>query len=114
MSRVEIRVLGGFEVSVEGRLVPDQAWQQRRASELVKLLALAPRHRLHRDQVIECLWPELPPNAGAANLRRAAHYARTALGAKEAVVLRQGRVNLWPDSEVAVDAERFETDGNGL
>jgi DNA-binding SARP family transcriptional activator/pimeloyl-ACP methyl ester carboxylesterase len=109
--RVEIRVLGGFEVSVDGRRVPAQAWQQRRASELVKLLALAPRHRLQREQVIDALWPDLQPDAGAANLRKAAHYARAALGSKEAVVLRGGRVSLWPDAELAVDAERFETEG---
>lgn len=109
--RVEIRVLGGFEVSVDGRRVPAQAWQQRRASELVKLLALAPRHRLQREQVIDALWPDLPPDAGAANLRKAAHYARAALGSKEAVVLRGGQVSLWPDAELAVDAERFKTEG---
>src|SRR3954464_14027396 len=109
--RVEIRVLGGFEVSVDGRRVSAGAWQQRRACELVKLLALAPRHRLQREQLIDALWPDLPPDAGAANLRKAAHYARAALGSKEAVVLRQGQVTLWPDAELAVDAERFESEG---
>jgi DNA-binding SARP family transcriptional activator len=69
VTRVEIRVLGGFEVSVDARRVPPQAWQQRRASDLVKLLALTTRHRLHREQVIDALWPDLPPDAGAANLR---------------------------------------------
>jgi DNA-binding SARP family transcriptional activator len=112
VSRVEIRLFGGFEVSVDGRRVPAQAWKQRRASELVKLLALAPRHRLHREQVIDALWPDLPPHAGAANLRKAAHYARAALGSKEAVVSRQGQISLWPDAELVVDAERFETEGN--
>jgi DNA-binding SARP family transcriptional activator/pimeloyl-ACP methyl ester carboxylesterase len=111
VTRVEVRVLGGFEVSVDGRRVPARAWQQRRASELVKLLAVAPRQRLQREQVIDALWRDLPPDAGAANLRKAAHYARAALGSKEAVVLRQGQVSLWPDAELAVDAERFETEG---
>src|SRR4051794_9281686 len=90
---------------------PAPAWQHRRASELVKLLALAPRHRLQREQVIDALWPDLPPDAGAANLRKAAHHARAALGSKEAVVLRQARVSLWPDAELAVDVERFEAEG---
>ena len=111
MTRVDIRVLGGFEVSVDGRHVPAQAWQHRRASDLVKLLALASRHRLHREQVIDTLWPDLPSDAGAANLRKAAHYARLALGSKDAVVLRQDQVALWPDAELAVDAKRFETEG---
>jgi DNA-binding SARP family transcriptional activator/alpha-beta hydrolase superfamily lysophospholipase len=111
VTRVEIRVLGGFEVSVDGRRVPAHAWQRRRASELVKLLALAPRHRLHREQVVDAFWPGLPADAGAANLRKAAHHARAALGSKEAVVLRQDQVSLWPEAELAVDVERFEVDG---
>jgi DNA-binding SARP family transcriptional activator/pimeloyl-ACP methyl ester carboxylesterase len=111
VSRVEIRVLGGFEVSVDGRRVPAEGWRQRRACELVKLLALAPRHRLHREQVVDALWPDLPPGAGAANLRKAAHHARAALGSKEAVVLRADHVSLWPGAQLAVDAERFETEG---
>jgi DNA-binding SARP family transcriptional activator/pimeloyl-ACP methyl ester carboxylesterase len=108
---MEIRLLGAFEVWVNRRRVPAQAWRRRRASDLVKLLALAPRHRLHREQVIDALWPDLPPEAGGANLRKAAHYARAALGSKDAVVLRQGQVGLWPDAELAVDVERFETEG---
>jgi DNA-binding SARP family transcriptional activator/pimeloyl-ACP methyl ester carboxylesterase len=109
VTRVEIRVLGGFEVLVRGRPAPRQAWQHRRALELVELLALAPGHRLHREQVIDSLWPDLAPKAGGANLRKAAHHARAALGAKDAIVLRQDQVSLWPDAELAVDAERFES-----
>jgi DNA-binding SARP family transcriptional activator/pimeloyl-ACP methyl ester carboxylesterase len=111
VAHVEICVLGEFEVSVDGRPVPSPAWRHQRASDLVKLLALAPRHRLHREQVIDALWPHLPPDAGAANVRKAAHFARAALGSKEAVILRQDQVALWPDAELSVDAERFETEG---
>jgi hypothetical protein len=111
-THVEIRVLGGFEVSVGGRSVPRRAWQHRRAVELVELLALAPGHRLHREQVIDSLWPALGPGAGGANLRKAAHYARAALGARGAVVLQRGQASLWPGAQLAVDIDRFESDGN--
>ena len=109
MTLVEIRVLGGFEASVRGRPVPRRTWQHRRARELVGLLALAPGHRLRREQVIDSLWPELAPEAGGANLRKAAHYARAALGGKDAVVLRQDEVSLWPSAELIVDTVRFES-----
>ncbi len=59
---------------------------------------------------MDSLWPELPPEAGGANLRKAAHHARAAVGAKEAVVLRQDQVSLWPTAELHVDAERFESE----
>lgn len=52
---VRVRLLGGFEVVVDGVPVPADVWRRRGAAGLVKLLALAPRQRLHREQVIEAL-----------------------------------------------------------
>jgi DNA-binding SARP family transcriptional activator/tetratricopeptide (TPR) repeat protein len=83
-------------------------WPGRRAAELVQLLALADGHRLTRDQVVEALWPHLEVEAGAANLRKAAHYARHALASSEAVVLRGGQVALFPSRPVETDAGHFE------
>jgi DNA-binding SARP family transcriptional activator len=105
---VDVRLLGGFAVTIDGRTVPDGAWSQRRAVELVQLLALAPGHRLLRDEVLEALWPDLDPAAGAANLHKAAHHARRALGRDDGVVLRAGAVALFPGLSVATDLERFE------
>jgi DNA-binding SARP family transcriptional activator len=100
--RVRIDVLGGFRVVVGNCEVRGDAWPGRRAAELVQLLALAANRCLHRDQVIEALWPHLTPQAGAANLRKAAHQARQALGREDAVVLRAGRVVPLPSAEVDV------------
>src|SRR6185503_19534031 len=50
----------------------------------------------------------LPGDAGLANLHKAAHHARRALGDRRAVVLRQGFVELAPDADVSTDVERFE------
>ena len=101
-------MLGGFEVFVDSRRVPAEAWVQRRATDLVKLLALASGHRLSRDEVLEVLWPTLSADAAASNLHKAASYARRALGDRSAVVLRRGVVELGPDAEVTTDVERFE------
>src|SRR5437667_8477027 len=79
MADLRLELLGGFRVAVGGRPVPDEAWRRRKAAGLVKLLALAPAHRLHREQAMDALWPELEPDAAAANLRKAVHYARRAL-----------------------------------
>lgn len=106
--KLEVRLLGAFEVRVDGRALPPDAFEQRRAADLVKLLALAHGHRLARDEVVEQLWPHLAPEAGVANLHKAAHYARRALGARDAVVLRQGMVELAPGGTVGTDVERFE------
>ncbi|MBJ7330108.1 MAG: AAA family ATPase [Solirubrobacteraceae bacterium] len=114
MDCVEIRLLGRFEVTVDGAAVPDDAWPHRRAQDLVKVLALAPEHRRTRDEILEALWPTLAPQAGAANLHKAASNARRALGAKEAIVIRQGVVQLAPGARVATDLAEGAGDGELL
>src|SRR5262245_27728917 len=111
MREVDVRLLGRFEVAVDTRPVPAHAWGHRRAEDLVKLLALSPGHRLTRDQVVEALWPRLSATAGVANLHKAAHYARRALGWAEAIVLRRGVVELAPGHRVETDVERLEAGG---
>ncbi len=107
IERVRIELLGAFRVVVGDHEVDRDAWPGRRAAELVQLLALAEHRRLQRDQVVEALWPHLAPAAGAANLRKAAHQARQALGRPDAVVLGGGRVALLAAAAVEVDVERF-------
>jgi DNA-binding SARP family transcriptional activator/tetratricopeptide (TPR) repeat protein len=105
VEQVRIELLGRFRVVVGDREAED--WPARRAQELVQLLALAEQRRLSRDHVIEQLWPHLAGDAGAANLRKAAHHARRALGDAEAIVLRGGRVELFPGRDVTIDAGEF-------
>src|SRR5215203_6738913 len=54
---VRIRLLGGFTLSVGTWTVEADRWRLKKATSLVKLLALAPRHSLHREQVADVLWP---------------------------------------------------------
>src|SRR5438132_349587 len=54
--RLAIQVLGAFRVSVGSRAIDEQEWTSRKARSLVKLLALAPHHHLHREQIMERLW----------------------------------------------------------
>ena len=77
---VAITLLGGFRVSVGGVAVADDAWGRRSAAGLVKLLALAPDRRLHREQVIDALWPEVGVADAGPRLHKAAHFARRSLG----------------------------------
>ncbi|MGH2692971.1 MAG: AfsR/SARP family transcriptional regulator, partial [Actinomycetota bacterium] len=102
-------LLGGFRVELDGAVVPPGAWRHRRGADLVKILALAPGHRLHRERIIDALWPGLSPEAGAANLRKAIHFARGALGGGEAVEAGTDMVELWPVGGLEVDADLLES-----
>ncbi|CUR56590.1 putative Response regulator receiver and SARP domain protein [metagenome] len=105
---VGVTLLGSFAVDVDGVRVPSDAWSRRQASALVKLLALSERRRLHREQVIEALWPGRPVDGCGPRLHKAAHYARRALGDRpDAVVLRNDMVALLPDTEVTIDLDEF-------
>ena len=105
---IELRLLGGFEVTVDGVPVAPEQWTRRQAASLVKVLALAPGRRLHREQVIEALWPRASVEAAGPRLHKAAHYARRALGGDgSAVLLRNDMVALLPDGDVRVDVDEF-------
>jgi DNA-binding SARP family transcriptional activator len=106
--RIEIRLLGRFEVTVDGRAIPAEAWRRERGAAVVKLLALAAGHRLHREQVMEAFWPDLDPQAASANLRKAVHFARRALGENGAIDSADV-VALAPSDDLVVDVETFET-----
>jgi DNA-binding SARP family transcriptional activator/tetratricopeptide (TPR) repeat protein len=107
--QVDLRLLDGFAVALDGRVVEEKAWRSRRAVQLVALLALAPHRRLATEQVMEALWPDLPPQAARANLHKTGTLARQAMGSKESIVLRGEAVSLWPSAEVTVDVEEFHT-----
>src|SRR5919112_3106676 len=76
---VRVWLLGGFWVSVGPRTIEQDQWRLRKAAALVKLLALTPSHRLHREQAMDALWPDSSRKAASNNLRQTLHAARRAL-----------------------------------
>jgi len=104
-TRFRIGLLGRFRVAVGGVEVPGEAWRCSKAAALVKLLALAPAHRMHREQVMDVLWPTLGP-AAAANLRKAVHYARRALDVEgSSAIVSSGEMLSLPSGQVVIDLE---------
>ena len=73
---VRVWMLGSFRISVGSRTIRQDEWRLRKAASLVKLLALAPGHRLHREQAMNTLWPDSGRKAASSNLRGALHAAR--------------------------------------
>jgi DNA-binding SARP family transcriptional activator/tetratricopeptide (TPR) repeat protein len=108
VTNVRIGVLGRFDVTVDGQTVPARAWGRRHPAALVKLLAVRPERRLHREQVLDFVWPDDPIETATAKLHKAAHYARRATGHPGTIVLGGELVQLFPDVDVLVDAAEFE------
>jgi DNA-binding SARP family transcriptional activator len=76
---IHVSLLGGFSVAVAGQPVSDH-WRLRKAKTLVKLLALAPGHRIHREVAVGVLWPDAEPQVAANNLHQILHNVRKILG----------------------------------
>ncbi len=110
---MRIEVLGTFRVRVGNGVAPDEAWRRRKPAAVLKLLALAPGHRMHREQMMDMLWPELDPAAAGANLRKAVHHARAALEATSAgagdVIVTAGDVLALDARDLVVDAVQFRS-----
>jgi DNA-binding SARP family transcriptional activator len=106
--RVGIRLLGRFQVDVDDRSVPVGSWNRRSAASLVKLLALTERRRLHREQVVDSLWPDSTLDSALPRLHKAAHFVRKATGVQDSVVLADGAVELFPHADVDIDVVDFE------
>jgi hypothetical protein len=111
---VQISLLGGFWVSVGSRVIEEDEWRLRKGASLVKLLALEPGHRMHREQAMELLWPGLDRKAAANNLHQALHFARRALEPEAAAAsshllrLHDELLELCANNALWVDVEAFE------
>ncbi len=107
--------LGIFEVYQNSRLVPQADWRRRQAGELFRLLLISPQRSLSREQVIEALWPEKPPNAARGFFHQATSALRRALEPdlpdkypSRYVQVEEGQVSLRLPVGSSIDFEIFE------
>jgi DNA-binding SARP family transcriptional activator len=102
---LRVQLLGGFRLVVGSEPVDDGAWRLRKPRDLLELLALAPGHRLHTEQILDALWPGADVAAASNQLRKALHHTRRIAGAD--AVVRHGEL-LALDAGVEVDVDVFE------
>src|SRR5215203_939461 len=108
---VRVWLLGGFRISVGPRNIEEGAWHLRKAAALVKVLALSPGHRLHREQAMDLLWPDLGRRAASNNLRQTLHAVRRTLdptAGSRYLASQDESIVLCPKSSLWVDVEAFE------
>jgi DNA-binding SARP family transcriptional activator len=99
--------LGGFAVWRDGAPIPDAAFERQKARALLALLACA-GGAVHRESLVESLWPALAPERGLAALYSTLYVLRRAIepglarGAASSLVAAEGptyRLTLTADDE---------------
>src|SRR6267143_6981481 len=117
-STLEIHLLGPFRAIVDGRAIAEGHFTRRKPKQLIKLLALQPHHQLHREQLMDLLWPELEPEAAANRLHKSIHAARRGLeptlksGSESQFILTRGpQVEMRAPEKLWIDVGEFEAAG---
>ncbi|MGH7697002.1 MAG: hypothetical protein ACRENH_18565, partial [Gemmatimonadaceae bacterium] len=64
-----VQTLGAFRVWRRGQEIDRAAWGREKAVQLLQLLVCHRGHALHREQVLEALWPDATASAAATGLR---------------------------------------------
>jgi DNA-binding SARP family transcriptional activator len=112
--KVEIRLLGGFEVRLDGRAV--NGFESQKVRGLLAYLVMARGVPQGRERLADLFWPEHEPDSARSSLRQALYNLRSTLtvdlpGGQPVVSTRQ-TVTFSRDLEVRldvqVDAEDFE------
>lgn len=112
LPELEIRCLGPFAVFRRGQPIAAEAFTRSKALVLLKLLAVrdAP---VHRDVLIEHLWPEVDPRQGINRLHGVIHDLRSVIEPQRTErdwVYVRNRGELYfldTDAPVEVDLRRF-------
>jgi DNA-binding SARP family transcriptional activator len=111
---LHMRLLGGFRVERADAERTDFDWPRRSAKILTKLLAAHPEHAMHREQVINILWPDVNADSALNSLGKALHAARRVLEPglprrHDSAYLRMEDCMMLLNTEhVVVDADVFE------
>ncbi|GGU21819.1 ATP-binding protein [Nocardioides albus] len=114
---LRLHLLDGFRVTRDGGPPLPEKWPRPSARALVKLLAVTPDHRLHREQVMETCWPGIDAQAAIGSLRVALHAARHALEpelaprAASSYLVADGPMLALDPATVRIDADRAEEAG---
>jgi predicted ATPase/DNA-binding SARP family transcriptional activator/class 3 adenylate cyclase len=109
MTQLNIVLLGGFAVDVDGERIAGLGYDKVRA--LLVYLALEPGRPHRRERLAGLLWPDYPDDSAHQNLRTLLYRLRRALGDHDAdppyLLISRDALQLNLDADIRVDVERF-------
>lgn len=117
---LQVFTLGGFGMVVAGCSVDIGKWKRKQAVTLLKYLIGQLDRPVHRERLLDCLWPEVEQSRGWGRLKVTMYYLRRELranGLSDDVVKTVGNAYLLRRDAVWVDVDVFErlvTEGRAL
>ncbi|MFQ5644903.1 MAG: BTAD domain-containing putative transcriptional regulator, partial [Thiogranum sp.] len=117
---LQIFTLGGFGVVMAGRSIDMGKWKRKKAVTLLKYLITQLDRPVHRERLLDCLWPDVDASRGWGRLKVTMYYLRRELrgnGMSDEVVKTVGKSYVlrrdagWVDVDVF---ERLVTEGRSL
>lgn len=111
---LQVQTLGGFRAWREGQEIPSSAWGREKALHLLQFLVTVRRQFLHKEQIVDRLWPELDAETGDRDFKVALNAVNNALEpdrrprATPRFIQRHGLAYGLVMAEVWVDADAFE------
>jgi DNA-binding SARP family transcriptional activator len=106
---LEVRLLGSFEVRVDG--VPVTEWRGTRGRSVLRYLVARRRHACARDELLAEFWPDVAPAAARNRLQVAVSGLRRALARvclANVIEYVDGEYRINPQLHLVVDVEQFE------
>jgi PAS domain S-box-containing protein len=108
---IRVFTLGHFGLAFGARGIAVEKWQRKQAVTLLKYLIIRIGVAVHREELIDCLWPDSDPDQGRDRLKVTVYFLRRQLraaGVDRDVVETQKDGYLLRRDAIWVDAETFE------
>ena len=110
---IYLSILGGFSLSVNGVVVPENALGKRYAKLLLIYLALSRKHAARRYAIVDALWPNCPYESGMEKIYQATRVIRKVVGSVDKtldpIISIRGEKTISLNNDIfSVDVDRFE------
>lgn len=108
---IRVHTFGRFSLVVGGRAVPIHRWKRKQALILFQYLVASRNHAVHKEQLIDLLWPEVGDKQGRERLKVIVYALRQGLrkaGVHEEVIETIGRGYGLKRTSFWVDCETYE------
>ncbi len=109
--QLRVFTFGFFGLSVADRGLPINRWYRKHALTLLKLLVTHRGKAVHREHVIECLWPDADECRGRERLKVTTHFLRQqmrAAGLGDNIVIVANATYALRRDAVWLDCDAFE------